>query len=199
VRVSEQRVELPYIDYEWALRVEDCPCDVQFVQWLDEHGVVDSTIYHFGTGAHHYVGLQCASAERRNSVIGITASPEEHEAFVRLAIANPELLRYYQAIFGDIYLLNPKLLPEFDVVTLFHLCEFRVWEHDAMGARTDLDVLNVLTDRTRPGGHLLFYEGSNAWDWDHIKARDVVAQWAQERDVERVGTYGMLAVYRRRT
>jgi hypothetical protein len=163
------------------------------------YGIVDSTIYHFGTGAHHYVGIECARGHRRNSVVGITAAPEEHEAFVRLAIANPDLLRYYQAIFGDIYLLNPSLLPVFDVVTLFHLCEFRVWEHDAIGARTDLDVLNVLTDRTRPGGHLLFYEGSHAWDWNHVKARDVVAQWARERDVERVGTYKMLAVYRRRT
>ena len=35
------------------------------------------------------------------------------------------MLRTYNAVFGDIYLLNAKLLPVFDVVTLFHLCEFR--------------------------------------------------------------------------
>ena len=65
------------------------------------------------------------SESRRNSVFGITAAPQEYQKYIELAIARPEVLRYYNAVFGDIYLLNEKLLPVFDVVTLFHLCEFR--------------------------------------------------------------------------
>jgi SAM-dependent methyltransferase len=197
--VGDYRVELPYIDYEWTLRPDDCPCDVQFIEWLDDRRIADAAIYHFGTGAHHYVGIECAKPERRNSVMGITASPEEYDAFIKLSIRNPEILRHYNAVFGDIYLLNGRLLPTFDVVTLFHLCEFRVWQHDAVGALTDREVLNLLSDHTKPGGHLLFYEGSHAWDWNHIKARDVVREWASERDVEQVDAYKRLVVYRKRS
>ena len=125
-------------DYRWDLRTDECPCDQQFVEWLDGQGVVDSAIFHFGTGGHHYVGTECAAPERRNAVLGITASPQEHEAFVQLAIERPEVLRFYACIFGDIYLLNGRLLPVFDVVTLFHLCEFRGEANEAYGAMTDL-------------------------------------------------------------
>jgi hypothetical protein len=88
---------------------------------------------------------------------GVTAAPQEYEAFVRLAIERPDVLRHYNAVFGNIYLLNRKLLPVFDVVTLFHLCEFRGDKNDAYGAMTDLDLVNLLTNHTRPAGHLLFF------------------------------------------
>jgi hypothetical protein len=67
------------------------------------------------------------------------------------------------AAFSDIYLLNEKLLSTYDVVTLFHLCEFRGPQTDAYGGMTDLAVTNLLTDRTRPGGHILFYTSSFAF------------------------------------
>lgn len=178
----------------WDLRPAECPCDVQFVEWLDRQGMVDSAIYHFGSGGHHHVGIQNAKPERRNAVLSITASPDEHETFVRLAIERPEVLRFYNCLFGDIYLLNERLLPVFDVVTLFHLCEFHSEANAAYGGMTDGDVVNLLTDRTRPGGHVLFYTGSFAFD----KARPVIAEWEKGRDVEQVGTYETLLVYRKR-
>ena len=51
------------------------------------------------------------SESRRNAVLGITAAPQEYEKYVELAIARPDVLRYYNAVFGDIYLLNERLLP----------------------------------------------------------------------------------------
>ncbi len=188
---------LHYWDASWDLRPEECPCDVDFVGWLDEKLIVDATIYHFGTGAHHHVGIECARAERRNAVLGITAAPQEYETFVRLAIARPDVLRHYNAVFGDIYLLNRKLLPVFDVVTLFHLCEFRGDKNDAYGAMTDLDLVNLLTDHTRPGGYLLFFPGSFAFDRADHSAKDVIAKWEQQRAVEKLGGYKSLLVYRK--
>ena len=109
------------------------------------------------------------------------------------------MLRHYNALFGDIYLLNEKLLPAFDVVTLFHLCEFRGEKNDAYGALTDLEVTNLLTDKTRPGGHILFFTTSFAFDWEGpMSAKRVIAQWEKERDVERVGEFKSLLVYRKR-
>jgi hypothetical protein len=192
--------KLHFWNDNWNLRVEDCPCDVHFVEWLDENRITDAAIYHFGTGGHHHVGIACADRKRRNSVLGITAAPQEYEAYVRLAIERPEVLRFYNAVFGDIYLLNPKLLPRFDVVTLFHLCEFRGAPNEAYGALTDLEVTNLLTDRVRPGGHILFFTTSFAFDWDGpMSATRVIAQWEKERAVERVGAYKSLLVYRKRS
>lgn len=179
----------------WDFRPEDCPCDVDFVAWLDAHSVTDAAIYHFGTGGHHHVGLECAKSHRRNHVLAVTAAPQEHDSFVRAAIAHPELLRFYTAVFGDIYLLNEQLLPHFDVVTLFHLCEFRSERNDEYGASTDLDVVRILTRRLRAGGHILFFPGSFAWH----KAKAVVAAWEADGTCERVADFASLVVYRKRS
>ncbi len=191
---------LHYWDAYWDLREKECPCDVHFIEWLDRNRIVDSTIYHFGTGGHHHVGIECARETRRNAVLGITAAPQEYEKYVELAIARPDVLRYYNAVFGDIYLLNYKLLPTFDVVTLFHLCEFRGEKNDAYNALTDLEVTNILTDKTRAGGHILFFTTSFAFDWDGpMSAKKVIAKWEKERHVERVGEYKSLLVYRKKS
>jgi hypothetical protein len=196
--MSENAATLHYWDAYWDLRLAECPCDADFVAWVDEIGLTDAAIYHFGTGGHHHVGIECARPERRNAVLGITAAPQEHATFVTLAIERPEVLRFYNCVFGDIYLLNQRLLPVFDAVTLFHLCEFRGEKNDAYGGLTDLAVANLLTDQTRPGGHILFFPGSFAWDRADHSGKDVVAQWERDRDVERVGDFRSLLVYRKR-
>ena len=191
--------KLLFWDDSWDLREKECPCDVHFIEWLDREKITGSAIYHFGTGNHHHVGIECARASRRNSVLGITAAPQEYQKYIELAIARPDVLRYYNAVFGDIYLVNPKLLPVFDVVTLFHLCEFRGERTDAYGGATDLDVANLLTDKTRPGGHILFFTSSFAFAWDGpMSAKKVIAIWEKERPVERVGEYKSLLVYRKK-
>jgi hypothetical protein len=174
------------------MRIE--PCDSQLIEWLDRERITDASIYHFGTGGHHHVGIECAKPERRSSVYGITLSPQEYQAYVQLVTERPEVLRYYNVVFANIYLLNPKLVPTFDVVTLFHLCEFRSSHTDSYGGLTDLAVANLLTDKARPGGHILFYTGSFAFE----KAKPVIAQWEKERPVERVGEYKTLLVYRKK-
>jgi hypothetical protein len=191
--------KLLFWDDSWDLREKECPCDVHFIEWLDREKITGSAIYHFGTGNHHHVGIECARENRRNAVLGITAAPQEYQKFIELAIARPEVLRTYNVVFGDIYLLNPKLLPVFDVVTLFHLCEFRGERTDAYGGATDLDVANLLTDKTRPGGHILFFTSSFAFAWDGpMSAKKVIAIWEKERPVERVGEYKSLLVYRKK-
>jgi hypothetical protein len=189
---------LNYWNDRWDMRPAECPCDIHFVDWLDQTGITDSAIYHFGTGSHHHVGIACADPRRRNAVLGITAAPQEHATFVDLAIKRPEVLRYYNVVFGDIYLANARLLPDFDVVTLFHLCECRSEKNDAYNALTDLEVARLLTERTHPGGHILFFPTSYAFDWDRPdNGRSVVARWEAECPVERVGPFKSLLVYRK--
>ncbi len=159
-------------DAYWALEIDRCPCDVHFTDYLEASGIHDASIFHFGTGGHHHLGLRIAEVGSNNAVYGITASPAEYDTYVKLTIDRPEVGRLYKVFFGDIYQLDARMLPDFDVATLFHLCEFRTEKNDLYNALTDLEVAEMLVDRLKPGGRVLFYPGSFAWP----TAEGVVAQ-----------------------
>lgn len=180
-------------DANWPLDVQQCPCDMHFIEYLDENRIKSASIFHFGTGGHHVVGIRCAEAQRDNVVLGITASPQEHDAYEKLIIERPEVGRHYKVLFGDIYQLEARLLPDFDVVTLFHVGEFRTAQNDGYGALTDAETTRLLIGKLRARGLLLFYAGSFAFD----KAEVVIAELMQERLIEPIGAYKSLKIYRK--
>ena len=186
---------LNLVDYAWPLDEKLCPCDLQFLKWIDGNSIRNAAIFHFGTGAHHFVGIENAKASRKNSVYGVTASVAEHDAYEKLIIETPQTLRYYQVFFCDAYMLNEQLLPLFDVISLFHLCEFRDERSDAYGAYTDLELLMMLTRKAKPGARILFYEGSNGFKRTDGNTNDVLRAWEERCDVQRVGTFESLLVY----
>ena len=173
-------LKMNYWTDKWDLHEDICPCDVHFNDWADDQKLKNKLIYHFGTGTHHVIGRKQAENGSGNSVFAITASIEEYEAYIKLVVRTLERQQGYLAHFGDIYLTNPRLLPDnFDAVTMFHLCEF-FFPNTASaeyGGLTDLKLLNLITDKTRPGGHILFYTRSIAFD----KAKAVIADWEKER------------------
>ncbi len=185
---------LHFWDAYWDLRTKECPCDVHFTDWLEEAGVKGATIFHFGTGGHHHLGLRIAEVGSDNAVWGITAAPAEYETYIKLAIEQPEVARLYKVFFGDIYQLERRLLPDFDVVTLFHLCEFRTEKNDEYGALTDLELTLMLVDAMKPGGTLLVYPGSFAWD----RAKDVMEQAMARAPIEEAGEFKTLKLYRKK-
>jgi hypothetical protein len=181
-------------DTRWNLDEAQCPCDVHFNEWVDANALTGRTIYHFGTGTHHVVGIRQATNGSGNVVFGITASKEEYDAYIRLVSEQPRVAKSYLAYFGDIYLSNPRLLPDFDVVTLFHLGEY-FYDTTASaeyGGLTDPQLLDLLAGRTRPGGHLLFYTGSFAFD----RAEAAIATVGKGK-LERVAEFKSLLVCRR--
>ena len=185
--------KLNYWNATWSLDEAQCPCDVHFLQYLKERQARGAAIFHFGTGNHHIVGLKAAEDGANNAVLGITASPQEYDDYVELLIQHPRLGHTYKAYFGDIYQLDPRLLPVFDFVTLFHVGEFRGEENDSYGALTDLEMTLLLADKVRPGGEILFYTGSYAYD----KAAVVAAELVRQRPFTHVADYKTLKVYRK--
>ena len=163
-------------DVNWFLDVEQCPCDVHFAEWLEESKATGKTIFHFGTGGHHHIGLANHAKGCPNHILGITASPKEFDDFVKLAIEHAELSRHYQVLFGDIYLLNPRLLPRIDIATLFHLCEFRGDSQDAYGGLTDAQVMDTTLATMAEGGIVSLYTRSFAFDKAEAIAKAVVGQ-----------------------
>jgi hypothetical protein len=186
--------KMNYYAASWPLIEEACPVDIHFTDYLEERGIRDRTIFHFGTGEHHHVGMRCFDSGSNNAVLGITASVEEADAYIKLAIENPRLSKTYKAFFGDIYLLEPRLLPEFDIVTLFHLCEFWGPESAAYGAMTDLQMLELMTGKTRPGGLIMFYTKSMAFD----RAVPVIAEWEKQGRAAKEEEYKTLLIYRKK-
>lgn len=189
---------MPAMNYwaeKWDLHVDVCPCDVHVNDWLAANKVTNSVIYHFGTGTHHVVGQAQAENGSGNTVFSITASIEEYETYIKLVTENARIGKSYLAYFGDIYLVEPRLLPEFDVVTMVHLCEFFSPEQTSAdyGGTDDRGVLDAFTDKTRSGGHILFYMGSNGYE----RSKPIIAQWEKDKPVTRVGEFKTLLVYRK--
>lgn len=184
---------LHFWDAYWGLSEEQCPCDIHFTQWLTESGQKGKTIYHFGSGGHHHVGIACAKDGLGNVALSVTAAPQEYDDYVKLLIENPEVSKHYICYFGDIYTVNARLLPPLDIVTLFHSGEFRSDKNDAYGALTDLEVGLELAKVTRPGGYFLFYTKSFAADIAARVADELVAKGI----LESAGSFKTLTLYRR--
>ena len=185
--------KMNYWTDKWDLHVDICPCDVHFNDWAKATGLTQARIFHFGTGTHHVIGVEQATNGSGNSVVGITASIEEYDAYIKLAAERSEVTKSYLSYFGDIYLTNPKMLPAFDVVTMFHLCEFFYPNTDSgeYGGLTDLGVLETFTDLMPVGGKLLFYMRSIKFG----EAEQVIPLWEKSRTVKRVGTFQTLLIY----
>ena len=184
---------LHFWDNYWGLRLAECPCDQHFVEWLDEKNISHQTIFHFGTGGHHLLGIHNVENKRDNAIFGITAAPKEHETYEELIIKDPKIGWAYKVFFGDIYQLDARLLPEFDIVTLFHVGEFRTEANDAYGALTDLEMVRVLLSKTRNGGKVLFYNGSYAYNLAQI----VIEQLLKDGVIIESGTYKTLPIFTR--
>lgn len=147
----------------WPLDVRQCPCDVHLTDWLKQEQVANASLFHFGTGDHHHVGKTQAMNGSGNAVLGVTATKPEYDSYIDLVIANPEIGKRYKVLFTDIYQLEPRLLPTFDIVTLFHLCEFWSETNAPFSTLDDAGVLKAMVAKTKPGGKVMFYTGSFAF------------------------------------
>ena len=172
--------ELNVWNVDWYLDEATCPCDVHFLEWLDQEKITGATIFHFGTGGHHVIGIRTAENGSGNLVLGITASQPEHDAYEKLIIERPKIGRSYKVLFGDIYQLEARLLPALDIVTLFHVGEFRTEKNDAYGALTDEEMMRLLIGRMPARGMISLYSGSYAFDVADRISKKLVAEGVLE-------------------
>ena len=187
-------LKMNYWTDKWDLHEDVCPCDVHFNDWVAKQKLKNKTIYHFGSGTHHVVGIK--QAERKNRTLCITASKEEYQAYIDLVTTNSGVAKNYVCYFGDIYLTNALLLPEFDVVTMFHICEF-FFPNTASkeyGGLTDAKVLDLFTAKLKKGGYILFYTRSMGWE----KTKPILPKWEKKQPVKKVGEFKTLLVYRKK-
>ncbi len=175
----------------WVLQPDSCPCDIQFVEYLKQHNIQSKSIFHFGTGEHHFVGLQNQQFDQPNEIFGITASAPEHQSYVQLVLKNTELPKYYKVLFADIYTLTAHTLPTFDLVTLFHLCEFYLPENASLIHQNDATLLQLFLDKLNPEGRILFYLGSQKWQ----AAKSIVQTFEAAGKIKQIDQYESLLIY----
>lgn len=143
----------------WPLWPRMCSCDLHFCDFLQERNVRSKSIFHLGTGGHHIVGLRNRIDGMGNVILGVTVSPNEIRRYVKLVIRDPILGQSYKVLFTDVRDLQAASLPSFDLVTLFHLCEF----DSAPGSvhlSSNEEILGLLISKLNPGGLLALYPQS---------------------------------------
>jgi hypothetical protein len=158
---------------------DDCPADRDIANYLDLHEPFDVglTVFHFGTGAHHHIGLSNRRRQHPNHVIGVTASPGEYQRYMQLCLQDGSLGGSYLVYFGDIYNLRPEFLPALDVASMPHIGEYyeasQVKEPGVHAAGStdrsyaplnDSSLVELIVDKLVVGGRLLIYNRSHGVD-----------------------------------
>ena len=149
-------VRLNFWRHSWPLKPDVCPCDVDFCDFIDDNNIRDQVIFHFGTGEHHVVARRNIDLQPPNHVLAVTASEAEYGSYIKYVIDNPHAGNYYKVLFLDIYTLSDRILPRFDVVTLFHLCEFFREQTSQYAPLDDRRLLDLFISRLQPGGAIAF-------------------------------------------
>lgn len=186
-------MRLNYWNDSWPLSEEECPCDIHFVEYLAKEKIRNKVIFHFGTGEHHIIGTKNVErgAAERNEILAVTASPQEYDAYMRMSIDCAEMAKYYKAMFVDIYTLTDRIIPNFDIVTLFHLCEFYDPEKSNYTPLNDSTLLNLFLKKLSLGGRILFYSGSSHFEL----AERIIKDYADRGEIRKVDQYKSLLVF----
>jgi hypothetical protein len=87
-------VQLNYWNASWPLNEERCPCGIHLVEYVRQRRIHGQTIFHFGSGEHHILGVKNREFDRPNEILAITASKPEHDAYVELIINEPAIAQH---------------------------------------------------------------------------------------------------------
>jgi|SRR3990170_2215284 len=165
----------------WPWLPDKCPPDKYFIDYMKEKAFTEKRILHVGTGLHHQVGIDCCAMG--HIVIGMTVSREEVVSRVfRVDTDN------YQVMYANINTFDLDLLPQLDIVTLFHFGEM---ESDF--GPVDTNVILRLLDKLDNEGYFFFYNRSAAWD----RARVAVKEIQEKGYIYHQETFEELEVYRK--
>lgn len=146
----------------WKLQPNKCMADIHFCEMAKIEKWAGLSVFHMGPGEHHLVGISLSGTG--NNVLAITCSPEEVDSYMKIAIKEPRMAANYKVLFGDIYSLQSRQLPMFDVINLPHLGEMPDITRQQYGAMSDIQLVFMLIRHLNPGGKLVGYKNSSAFD-----------------------------------
>ncbi|HEV8018161.1 MAG TPA: hypothetical protein VGP32_06360 [Steroidobacteraceae bacterium] len=154
------------VAHSWPLRAKMCPCDLDLCDYLKERNFRLKSVFHLGTGGHHIVGLRNQIDGLENVILGVTVSPKEIRRYLKLVIRDPVLGQNYKVLFADVHGLHAASLPDFDLVTLFHLGAFGSTTSSGH-VLSDSAVFDLFRSKLKPAGLLALYR--EAWVYPRLK------------------------------
>jgi hypothetical protein len=178
----------------WTLNVVKCPCDLHFLRYLSRKALNRQTIFHFGTGEHHLIGRENVRFEYPNEILGITASRGEYDRYMDLVVDNPPIGRYYKVLFMDIYTINPRLMPKFDLITMFHLSEHGSGCDEGVHKEADSILLEQVVSLLQPGGRILFYKNAGRAAAERVQV--LLSDFCNRGRLQHYEDFESLLVYR---
>jgi hypothetical protein len=188
-QLNPQRMRIE--PYSWGLNTSVCPCDVDFCSFLLDQSIRGKSIFHMGSGGHHLVGWKNLEENLSNTILAVTVSPQEVKRYLKMAVHQPAFAQDYRVLFADVHSLQAMGLPEFDVVSLFHLAAFKPTS-EAACRQSISDVLNLFIRKISIGGLLLLYRGDHGYSEVAPLADAAVA----DGRLARVEPYRSLEVFR---
>ena len=179
--------KIPVVNSGWNLNMNTCPCDIDLIDYLQDKPQPYS-LFHMGCGLHHSVG-KWAATQPGVCVRSISLTPLEIFEYIELATNNPILNKHYLVDFGDIHLIDFRLLPISNYVSLFHLGE--IWEQtkDYQNGKSIKGVLRgFIKHNVR---EIYFFPNSVGWKvLEPIIAETEIARWYPS-------THKSIKIYRR--
>lgn len=193
--------------YPKSYGTSDLCSDKDIASYLTEEEPGGLNVFHFGTGGHHHVGLANHGRPDPDKVIAITASPAEFQSYIELCLEDGSLGRDYLVLFGDIYNLQPQVLPPLDVASMPHLGEYydptrsieygltvEGWNIDRSRytSMNDTTLLELVARKLVRGGRLIIHVHSNGAEI----ATEVLDDFVRVRKVFKyTKAYKTLAIY----
>jgi len=146
-------------NFDIKLAKTHCSCDFDFIKLIKNKNIEKKNIFHFGTGGHHIIGKEI----KNNNVLGITCNREEYINYINDITKDPNLNKTYKCIFSDIYNLTDDSLPKFDIINLFHLCEYYDEKKNSYSLLNDDTLLKLMCNKLNPNGYIIFYKNSKRY------------------------------------
>ena len=92
-----------------------------------------------------------------------------------------------------IYTLTPRTLPSFDLITLFHLCEYYDGGSFRYTKLGDAGLVDLFLNKLSPSGRVLFYKGSSHF----AECRRIIDNFVEQARMAQVDEYKSLLAYSR--
>lgn len=148
--------------------------DAVFISWLGEKKIEGKLIFHWESGQNHIVGRDNYERGNLNEIISVVGSRGEHDSYIDFISECPGAATHYKALLANIYTLSARMLPSFDLVTLFHLCHSPEGSPHAFGPLTDKTLLVLFLSRLNREGRLLFSK-------HHSEAQRLLEDFVRQR------------------
>lgn len=177
----------------YKLNYNECPCDVDFFEYLLNNNIKNKNIFHYGTGGHHYLGIENFNKQLNNDILGITAQKEEYISYIDLIINNPKININYKVFFSDIFTLNKNILPNFDLITLFHHGEYYDPEKNSYCNLNETTLLELMINKLNKNGLILFYKRSAG----RHKSNKILQEYSEKNILVKIEEFKSIIIYKK--